>query len=413
MPTTDDVSPPGFVPLEDHPPGPGTPPAAGAGGGSAGHRHRGTLRIYLGAAPGVGKTYAMLREAHRLREEGRDVAIGFVETHGRAETAAQLADLEVIPRRTIDYRGVRIEEMDTEAILARRPAIALVDELAHTNAPGSPRAKRWQDVEALRDAGIDVIAALNVQHIASLQDIVADMTGVAVRETVPDRVVAGASELQLVDLPVEALLDRLDLGKVYPREQAIRARERFFQPGTLNALRELALRRTAEGVDDRLARMMLDTPASTREPAPPALPSPAERIVVLLDRSPAWGEVLRRGWRLASALHGELIVLDLDPRGSVPADGPGLQHARELAHDLGARIAAVPDGSSVSDALVTTLRTIRASVCVVGIAREPGRPRRWFRPAPPSPPSRHDLAMTVLRDLPSVAVHLVATEDGA
>lgn len=407
MPTADEyASPPGFVPLEDHSPGTGTPPALAAGGASAGHRHRGTLRIYLGAAPGVGKTYAMLREAHRLRDEGRDVVIGFVETHGRAETAAQVADLEVIPRRTIDYRGVRIEEMDTEAILARRPAIAIVDELAHTNAPGSPREKRWQDVELLRDAGIDIIAALNVQHIASLQDIVADMTGVAVRETVPDRVVEGASELQLVDLPVEALLDRLDLGKVYPPEQAIRARERFFQPGTLTALRELALRRTAEGVDDRLASMMLGATASARETTPPAPPSPTERVVVLLDHSPAWGEVLRRGWRLASALHGELIVLDPFSEGDESA---GLQHRRhrELAHDLGARVEDVAVATSSEEAAIRALRSLRATMLVIGVAPNLGVRRRWFG----SPqPVQIALAMKALQDLPSITVHLVSTE---
>ncbi|HWK80579.1 MAG TPA: hypothetical protein VNP95_07415 [Thermomicrobiales bacterium] len=407
MPTQDDAShqherysPPGFVPLEVRPPGAGTPPAAEAGG--VHHDHRGALRIYLGAAPGVGKTYAMLREAHRLREEGRDVVVGFVETHGRAETAAQVGDLEVVPRTAIDYRGVRVEEMDTDAILARKPEIAIVDELAHTNAPGSPREKRWEDVEVLRDAGVDVISALNVQHIASLQDLVADMTGVNVRETVPDRVVAGATELQLVDLPVEALLDRIALGKVYPPATAQRARERFFQPGTLNALRELALRRTAEGVDDRLTGMMLGTPSAEQHVATP--PTPAERIVVLLDATPAWGEILRRGWRLASALHGELIVVDIVADEEDRDVSAQRQRSRDLAHDLGARIETVRLESSADDATMRALATLRATNLVLGINPAPTR-RRWFGG---DTDADFDLAKSILRTMPGITIELVS-----
>src|SRR5262245_30560362 len=170
---------------------------------------RGRLRVYLGFAPGVGKTYTMLQEGRRLKAAGHDVVVGLVETHGRAETEAQLGDLEVIPRKRIDYRGVELEEMDTEAILRRKPEIVLVDELAHTNAPGSPRQKRWEDVEVLRDAGIHVIATLNIQHLESLNDVVASITGVHVRETIPDQILDGATEVQLVDLPVEGLLERL------------------------------------------------------------------------------------------------------------------------------------------------------------------------------------------------------------
>lgn len=403
MSTPDSSFPPGFIPLNDRASGIGAAPAPE---GLAGDRGRGSLRIYLGAAPGVGKTYAMLREAHRLRAEGRDVAIGFVETHGRADTAAQIADLETIPRQVIDYSGVRIEEMDTAAILARAPEIVVVDELAHTNAPGSRRAKRWEDVEGIRQAGIHVLSALNVQHIASLQDLIADITGITVRETVPDSVVAGATEIQLVDLPVEMLLDRIDLGKVYPPEQAKRARERFFQPGTLTALRELALRRTAEGVDDRLSDLMLGggiAEVSRRQAA-----TTTERIVVLLDVSPDWGDVLRRGWRLASALHGELIVLDPDSPRTPQEDRDGRQRSRELARDLGATIEEIADGPGSGVAIVTTLRSLRASIFLVGIGPDPKPRHRWFG----SPhPSHLDLATTVLRELPSVAVHLVSTSD--
>ena len=187
---------------------------------------RGRLKIFFGASAGVGKTFAMLQAARKLRDEGTDVVVGVLETHGREETASLLDDLEVLPQQSVEYRGRVLREFDLDGMLARKPAVALIDELAHTNAPGSPREKRWQDVEILREAGIDVIGALNVQHIASMQDLVSDLTGITVRETVPDAVVEGATEIQLVDLPVEALLDRIELGKVYPPEQAKRARER-------------------------------------------------------------------------------------------------------------------------------------------------------------------------------------------
>ena len=203
----------------------------------------------------MGKTYAMLNEGRRLKADGYDVVAGFVESHGRAETEAQIGDLEVVPRLRIPYRGVIVEEMDTEAILARKPQIVLVDELAHTNAPGSPRAKRFEDVEVLRDAGIDVITTVNIQHLEGLQDVVAGITGVEVRETLPDRVLEDA-DVQLVDLPTEALIERLRQGKVYPPQRAQQALQHFFRPGNLTALREMALRRTAEGVEDALTDYM-------------------------------------------------------------------------------------------------------------------------------------------------------------
>jgi two-component system sensor histidine kinase KdpD len=229
---------------------------------------RGRLRVYLGAAPGVGKTYTMLQEGRRLKAGGHDVVVGLIETHGRAETAAQIGDLEVIPRQQIDYRGVAIEEMDTETILRRKPEIVLVDELAHTNAPGSARQKRWEDVEVLRNAGIDVIATLNIQHLESLNDVVASITGVEVRETIPDQILDGATEVQLVDLPIEGLLERLEQGKIYPPERARQALQNFFRAGNLTALRELALRSTAAGVDERLESYR---PSGDRTGDPPRL----------------------------------------------------------------------------------------------------------------------------------------------
>ena len=230
-----------------------------------GERHRGTLRVYLGAFPGVGKTYAMLNEAHRRRTYGEDVVVGIVETHGRANTAAMLEGLEVLPRRQIEYHGRQIEEMDVEAILRRQPAVCLVDEIAHTNPPGSDREKRYEDVEVLRDAGINVVATLNVQHLESLNDTVESITGVRVRETIPDSVLDEADEVILIDLSPEGARARLQHGHIYPPEQARLALERFFRPENLAALRELALKRTAQDVDERLEDMMREAARPSEE----------------------------------------------------------------------------------------------------------------------------------------------------
>ena len=212
---------------------------------------RGRLRVWFGASPGVGKTFAMLSAARRLRAQGTDVVAGVVETHGRAETAELLRGLEALPRRRVDYRGTTLEEFDLDAALARRPAVLLVDELAHTNAPGSRYEKRWQDVQALLDARIDVHTTLNVQHVESLNDVVARITGVQVRETVPDAVLYAADEVEVVDLGPDALLERLRSGKVYVAEAAHAALESFFRRANLAALRELALHTTAQIVDRR------------------------------------------------------------------------------------------------------------------------------------------------------------------
>ena len=217
---------------------------------------RGRLKIFLGYAAGVGKTYAMLDAGRQRRDEGVDVAVGYVETHGRAETEAMLRDLEVVPRRRVHYKGTALDEMDADAVLARRPGLVLVDELAHTNVPGSRHPKRYQDVEELLGAGIDVYTTLNLQHIESLNDTVAQVTGIVVRETVPDRIVDLAADIELVDLPPEELQRRLREGKVYVPDQAARAIERFFRTGNLNALRELSMRRTAERVDDQMRAYM-------------------------------------------------------------------------------------------------------------------------------------------------------------
>lgn len=308
----------------------------------------GRLRVYLGAAPGVGKTFAMLNEGRRLRDEGCDVVIGLVEAHGRTETIGRIGDLEIVPRRKLVHRGVALEEMDVDAILTREPEIALIDELAHTNAPGSPRAKRWDDVQLLLDAGIDVLTTLNVQHLESMNDVVESITGVHVNETVPDAVLDDA-DVQLVDLPVEALIERLERGKIYPEATAKRALEGFFRAGNLTALRELSLRRMAEGVDDELDRYMRDHNIETIWPA-------AERVLVGLDGGPATERALRRAWKAASAVHAELIAAALAPADGLEAlperDRAALEQAVQLAEDLGAsvqRIASSDHAAALAD----------------------------------------------------------------
>src|SRR5690349_12024388 len=229
----------------------------GAGGPTA-RPERGRLRIYLGSAAGVGKTYAMLSEGHRRAERGADVVVGFAEAHGRPQTSALLDGLEVVPRARLEYRGASFEEMDLDAVLARRPQIALVDELAHTNVPGSRNEKRWQDVEELLDAGIDVISAVNIQHLESLNDVVERITGVEQRETVPDAVVRRAEQVELVDMTPEAIRRRMAHGNIYAAEKVDAALANYFRPGNLSALRELALLWMADKVEDALRQYRSD-----------------------------------------------------------------------------------------------------------------------------------------------------------
>ncbi len=333
---------------------------------------RGSLRIFLGAAPGVGKTFAMLAEGRRLRAEGHDVVIGLVETHGRPETGAQIGSLEVIPRTQISYRGVTIEDMDTDAILARKPEVVLVDELAHTNPPGSIRAKRYEDVQLLRDAGIDVISTLNIQHLDSLQDVIAGIIGIEVRETIPDRVLEDA-DVQLVDLPSDALIERLRQGKVYPPQRAQQALQHFFRPGNLTALREMALRHTAAGVEDALTGYMHEHRIEEIWPA-------AERVMVLVDGSAAAGAVLRSAWRLASALRGELVAGVLTPPGgrdSLPdAERRVLDKNILLAEDLGARLRLI-EAANVAPAIAGAVRDEHVTLVVMRHIRKAGWRRRF------------------------------------
>ncbi len=273
------------------------------------HRpRRGRLRVYLGAVAGSGKTYAMLKEGHSRESEGVDVVVGYVETHKRTQTQAQLGDLEIIPRKQVSYRGVTLEEMDTAAIIARHPQVALVDELAHTNAPGFRHVKRFQDVEDLLDAGIDVITTLNIQHLESLNDMLASITGVRVRETLPDRILDEADEVELVDISPHALRQRMKHGNIYPPERIDAALHHFFREGNLTALREIALRRTAEKTEFQLQRYMTDHGIGELLPT-------GERVLVGFDHRPQARQVLRDAWRLAHGLHAELIAISIQPQG--------------------------------------------------------------------------------------------------
>lgn len=271
-------------------------------------RRRGRLRVYLGSAAGTGKTYAMLNEGHRRESRGTDVVVGYVETHKRPQTQAQLGDLEIVPRKKIEYRGVVLEEMDTEAIVARRPKLALVDELAHTNVPGSRHAKRYQDVLDILDAGIDVVTTLNIQHLESLNDLVASITGVRVRETLPDWILDQAEEVELIDISPYALRQRMKHGNIYPPERIETALNNFFREGNLTALRELALRRTAEKTESQLQQYMTEHGISERWSA-------SERVLVGFDHRPHTREVIRDAWRLAHGLHADLIAVSIQPEG--------------------------------------------------------------------------------------------------
>ncbi len=291
---------------------------------------RGKLRVYLGAAPGVGKTYAMLGEAQRRLERGTDVVVGYVETHGRRHTEELLDGLEVVPRRRLRYRGTSFEEMDVDAVLARRPKVALVDELAHTNVPGSRHAKRWQDVEDLLEAGIDVITTVNIQHLESVNDVVEKITGGAQQETVPDAVVRAADQIELQDMTAEALRRRLAHGNVYAPEKVDAALSNYFRAGNLNALRELALLWTADRVDAALQQYREQHDITGTWEA-------RERVVVALTGGPEGDTLIRRAARIAArASGGDLLAVHVARSdGLTGASQASLATQRLLVESLG------------------------------------------------------------------------------
>jgi two-component system sensor histidine kinase KdpD len=323
--------------------------------------HRGPLKIFFGATAGVGKTFAMLEGAQELRRRGVDAVVGWVETHGRRETEALLAGLEVLPPRMVQHRGIALREMDLDAALARRPAVLLVDELAHTNAPGSRHAKRWQDVEELLAAGIQVWTTVNVQHLESLNDLVGKITGVAVRETVPDSFFDRADQVELVDLPAEELIERLEEGKVYVPEQARRAVETFFRPGNLIALRELALRKTAERVDAQMQRYRALHGIAETWPV-------AERILVAVSAGPSAPRLVRAARRLAELLRAEWLVVTVETpaEAHLPEEERNrLWQTLRLAESLGAETA-VLSGERPAEEILDYARRRNVSKIVVG-----------------------------------------------
>ncbi|HEX7663289.1 MAG TPA: DUF4118 domain-containing protein, partial [Polyangiaceae bacterium] len=328
---------------------------------------RGKLTIFFGAAPGVGKTYAMLEAARVEIAEHRAVVAGVVETHGREETAKLLAGLEVLPRRSIEHRGITLDELDLEGILRRRPELVLVDELAHTNAPGSVHAKRWQDVEEILDAGIDVFSTLNVQHLESLNDVVAQITSVVVRETVPDSVFDRADEVRLVDLPSDDLLERLRDGKIYLGPSAERARDHFFKEGNLIALRELALRRTAERVDAQMRGYKL---AHGIEPTWHT----GERVLVCVSASPHSLRLVRAAKRMATSLHAELVGLYVETPSALrmtEADRARLAQNMRLVEQLGGEAVTIRG----DDAAVETVQYARKRNVTKIVLGKPTHPR--------------------------------------
>ncbi|WP_027499264.1 sensor histidine kinase [Rhodococcus sp. UNC363MFTsu5.1] len=361
-----------------------------SGTGSGGEGKRGELRIYLGAAPGVGKTFAMLGEAHRRRERGTDVVAAVVETHGRARTAAQIGDLEVVAPKLIEYRGTTMPELDVDAVLRRRPALVLVDELAHTNTPGSRNEKRWQDVEEVLAAGIDVLTTLNVQHLESLNDVVQQITGVTQRETVPDEVVRAATQVELVDVTPEALRRRLSHGNIYAAEKVDAALSNYFRRGNLTALRELALLWVADQVDAALAKYRAENEITDTWEA-------RERVVVAVTGGPESETLVRRAGRIASKSSAELIVVHVvRGDGLAGVSAPEMGKVRKLATSIGASLHSVV-GDDVPSTLLEFARAANATQLVLGTSRR----SRWARIFD------EGIGAAVVQESGSIDVHMV------
>jgi two-component system, OmpR family, sensor histidine kinase KdpD len=378
--------------VEPERPSPGALLAAAAG------EQRGRLRLFLGAAPGVGKTYAMLEAARAKKREGVDIVVGVAETHGRAETDALLNGLEVIPRRQIEYRERAFPEMDLDALLARRPDLALVDELAHSNVPGSRHPKRYLDVEEILAAGIDVYTTLNIQHLESLNDAVAQITGIRVSETVPDRFVESAAEVEVVDITPEELLERLRQGKVYVPEQAESAVHNYFRRGNLTALRELALRRTAERVDAQMQAYMQER----------AIPGPwpaAESIMVCVSESPLSPHLVRAARRMADRRHAVWLAVYVETPHHYrlsEAERDRIAQALHLAEQLGGEAVTIP-GQDVADDLMAYARKRNVTEVIVGKSIYPRWAELW----------RGSLVQEIIRKSDQIDVYVITGEEEA
>jgi two-component system sensor histidine kinase KdpD len=350
---------------------------------------RAKLKIFFGFAPGVGKTFAMLEAARRLRADGADLVVGCVETHGRPETEALLGGLPILPRREIEHRRVVLREFDLEGALARKPTILLLDELAHTNAPGSARPKRWEDVEVIRDAGIHVVTTMNVQHLESVSDAVATITGAPVNERLPDEILLIADEIELVDMSPHALRQRMKHGNVYPPERTQVALDKFFTESNLTALRELSLRLVARRVEDQLE----DTIAGQQ------LPLVTDRVVVLVDGSPASLRAVRRAAMLAGALHAGFVAVLVETPAveRQPFDRQrDIQEALDDAVDLGAEVVRV-ESPDVVTGLEQVARSSRATHLVLPHVERSGLTRLRERP----------IVDRLIERLPEVELHVV------
>jgi two-component system, OmpR family, sensor histidine kinase KdpD len=374
---------------------------------------RGHLKVFIGMAPGVGKTYRMLQEGAAEADNGRDVVVGYLEPHGRAETVAQAEGLEMIPRRHVTYRGTPLEEMDLPAVLARKPELCLIDELAHTNAPGVEHEKRYEDVRDVIEAGIDVYSTVNVQHLESLNDQITRLTGSITRETIPDEVLSYADEVVLIDLTPEALIARLRAGKVYRPERVQAALNNFFKIENLAALRETALRQVAEDVE---VKRLVRWPISDRSSGPlrrdeEGLPAQvdakpqaiAERLLALATLAPHSERIVRRAWRSAQRLDAELDVLVVRPLGRPPSpeDRKRLEELRRLVSMLGARLR-VEEGDDVAAVAIRLARSLGSTYVLMGT---PSQPRGLGRLGGGS---ERSLLMRLLRGLPGVDVRVVA-----
>ena len=356
---------------------------------------RGRLKLYIGFAAGVGKTYRMLEEAHALHRRGVDVVLGFVETHGRAETCALVAGIDLVPRRQVAYRGVTVEEMDLDAILARKPEICIVDEIPHTNAPGSKNKKRYQDVLDLLAAGINVIGALNIQHLESLKNVVEDASGVAIRETVPDRFLKEAVQVVNLDLAVEDLVERLKAGKIYAPDKVGWALEHFFQDANLMTLRELALREVAESVERQS-----ETKARTSNGEARAAHG---RVMVCMSSYPPHGEaLLRKGSRMAGRLSGDWFVVYVETPNEAPdrIDAEAQRHLLAniaLARELGAEVARL-QARDPATALIDFARSHGVGHVVIGRSHQP-----WWRQL-----LGRSVPLRLLREAGDVDIHIVS-----
>jgi two-component system sensor histidine kinase KdpD len=364
---------------------------------------RGRLKVFIGMAAGVGKTYRMLQEGQAEAEAGRDVVIGYLEPHGRVETESLATGLEMIPRRRLHYRETPLEEMNLPAILAREPELCLIDELAHTNAPGTEHEKRYEDVRDVLDAGIDVYSTVNVQHLESLNDQVTQLTGTRVRETIPDAVLSEADEVVLVDLTPEALIARLQAGKIYAPDRVPAALNNFFKLENLAALRETSLRQVAEGVE---VKRLAPTPATLRSrredrllktAAPQAI---SERLLALVTLSPRAQRVVRRAWRSAQRLGAELDLLTVRRPGehSSPGEREQLEALRRLASILGAQLL-VEEGDDVAEVAIRVARERGSTYVLMGAPQPRNAWRRLMQPA---------LPFRLLRGLPGVDLRIVA-----